>query len=148
DNFSTALSGFIGGVPTTTYGENIGVMAITKVYSVYVIAGAACISILMAFIGPLSALISSIPGNVIGGVTFLLYGMIGTSGIRLLVDQKVDYSQSKNLILTSVIFVTGLSGLKINFLGVSLSGMVLASVVAVVLSLLFYVFDRMGIMND
>ena len=148
DNFSTALSGFIGGVPTTTYGENIGVMAITKVYSVYVIAGAACISILMAFIGPLSALISSIPGNVIGGVTFLLYGMIGTSGIRLLVDQKVDYSQSKNLILTSVIFVTGLSGLKINFLGVSLSGMVLASVVAVVLSLLFYVFDRLGIMND
>ena len=148
DNFSTALSGFIGGVATTTYGENIGVMAITKVYSVYVIAGAACISILMAFIGPLSALISSIPGNVIGGVTFLLYGMIGTSGIRLLVDQKVDYSQSKNLILTSVIFVTGLSGLKINFLGVSLSGMVLASVVAVVLSLLFYVFDRMGIMND
>ena len=119
-----------------------------KVYSVYVIAGAACISILMAFIGPLSALISSIPGNVIGGVTFLLYGMIGTSGIRLLVDQKVDYSQSKNLILTSVIFVTGLSGLKINFLGVSLSGMVLASVVAVVLSLLFYVFDRLGIMND
>ena len=100
------------------------------------------------FIGPLSALISSIPGNVIGGVTFLLYGMIGTSGIRLLVDQKVDYSQSKNLILTSVIFVTGLSGLKINFLGVSLSGMVLASVVAVVLSLLFYVFDRLGIMND
>ena len=148
DNFSTALSGLIGGVPTTTYGENIGVMAITKVYSVYVIAGAACISILMAFIGPLSALISSIPGNVIGGVTFLLYGMIGTSGIRLLVDQKVDYSQSKNLILTSVIFVTGLSGLKINFLGVSLSGMVLASVVAVVLSLLFYVFDRLGIMND
>ena len=148
DNFSTAISGFIGGVPTTTYGENIGVMAITKVYSVYVIAGAACISILMAFIGPLSALISSIPGNVIGGVTFLLYGMIGTSGIRLLVDQKVDYSQSKNLILTSVIFVTGLSGLKINFLGVSLSGMVLASVVAVVLSLLFYVFDRLGIMND
>ena len=148
DNFSTALSGFIGGVPTTTYGENIGVMAITRVYSVYVIAGAACISILMAFIGPLSALISSIPGNVIGGVTFLLYGMIGTSGIRLLVDQKVDYSQSKNLILTSVIFVTGLSGLKINFLGVSLSGMVLASVVAVVLSLLFYVFDRLGIMND
>lgn len=97
DNFSTAISGFIGGVPTTTYGENIGVMAITKVYSVYVIAGAACISILMAFIGPLSALISSIPGNVIGGVTFLLYGMIGTSGIRLLVDQKVDYSQSKKL---------------------------------------------------
>ena len=114
DNFSTALSGLIGGVPTTTYGENIGVMAITGVYSVKVIGGAAIISILMAFIGPLSALISTIPGNVIGGVTFLLYGMIGTSGIRLLVDQKVDYSKSDNLILTSVIFIAGLSGLSSN----------------------------------
>ena len=92
DNFSTMLSALVGGVPTTTYGENIGVMAVTKVYSVYVIAGAAVISICMAFIGPLSMLIQSIPGNVIGGVTFLLYGMIGTSGIRLLVDSKVDYS--------------------------------------------------------
>lgn len=109
DNFSTAISGLVGGVPTTTYGENIGVMAITGVYSVKVIAGAAVFSILMAFIGPLSALISTIPGNVIGGVTFLLYGMIGSSGIRLLVDQKVDYSKSENLILTSVIFIAGLN---------------------------------------
>ena len=148
DNFSTMLSGFIGGVPTTTYGENIGVMAVTGIYSVYVIAGAAVISICMAFIGPLAALITSIPGNVIGGVTFLLYGMIGASGIRLLVDQKVDYSQSKNLILTSVVFVSGLSGLTINFAGVELKGMVLSSVVAVFLSLLFYIFDRLGWMNQ
>lgn len=148
DNFSTMLSGFIGGVPTTTYGENIGVMAVTGIYSVYVIGGAAIISICMAFIGPLAALIQSIPGNVIGGVTFLLYGMIGASGIRLLVDQKVDYSQSKNLILTSVVFVSGLSGLTINFAGVELKGMVLSSVVAVFLSLLFYIFDRLGWMNQ
>ncbi|WP_276877624.1 uracil permease, partial [Anaerococcus hydrogenalis] len=111
DNFSSALSGFVGGVPTTTYGENIGVMAITGVYSVQVIGMAAVISIIMAFFGPLAALIQTIPGDVIGGVTFLLYGMIGTSGIRLLVDQKVDYSKSINLILTSVIFIAGLSGL-------------------------------------
>ena len=148
DNFSTMLSGLIGGVQTTTYGENIGVMAVTGIYSVYVIAGAAVISICMAFIGPLAALITSIPGNVIGGVTFLLYGMIGASGIRLLVDQKVDYSQSKNLILTSVVFVAGLSGLTINFAGVELKGMVLSSVVAVFLSLLFYIFDRLGWMNQ
>lgn len=148
DNFSTMLSGAIGGVPTTTYGENIGVMAVTGIYSVYVLAGAAIISICMAFVGPLAALITTIPGNVIGGVTFLLYGMIGTSGIRLLVDQKVDYSQSKNLILTSVIFVAGLSGLSLNFAGVELSGMVLSSVVAVVLSLLFYILDRLGWMNQ
>ena len=147
DNFSTALSGLIGGVPTTTYGENIGVMAITGVYSVKVIGGAAIISILMAFIGPLSALISTIPGNVIGGVTFLLYGMIGTSGIRLLVDQKVDYSKSDNLILTSVIFIAGLSGLSIQFGSIELSGMVLSSVIAVVLSLMIHLIKKSGLSN-
>lgn len=147
DNFSTAVSGLIGGVPTTTYGENIGVMAITGVYSVKVIATAAVISILMAFIGPLSALISTIPGNVIGGVTFLLYGMIGTSGIRLLVDQQVDYSKSDNLILTSVIFIAGLSGLAIQFGSIELSGMVLSSVVAVVLSLMIHLIKKAGWSN-
>ena len=147
DNFSTALSGLVGGVPTTTYGENIGVMAITGVYSVYVIGFAGLISILMAFIGPLSALISTIPGNVIGGVTFLLYGMIGSSGIRLLVDQKVDYSKSENLILTSVIFITGLSGLAIKFGTMQLQGMVLASLVAVILSLLIYLIKKLGLSN-
>lgn len=148
DDFSTALSGFVGGVPTTTYGENIGVMAITGVYSVKVIGLAAIISILMAFIGPLAALILSIPGNVIGGVTFLLYGMIGTSGIRLLVDQKVDYSKSENLVLTSVIFITGLSGLEISFGYVKLSGMVLASVVAIILSLALFLIKKLGLNND
>ncbi|MCI5997869.1 MAG: uracil permease [Peptoniphilaceae bacterium] len=148
DNFSTMLSGLVGGVPTTTYGENIGVMAVTKVYSVYVIAGAAIISICMAFIGPLNMLIQSIPGNVIGGVTFLLYGMIGTSGIRLLVDEKVDYSNSQNLILTSAVFVTGLSGIGINFFGIQLKGMVLASMVAVVLSLTFYILNKYNLTNN
>ncbi len=147
DNFSTMLSGLLGGVPTTTYGENIGVMAITKVYSVYVIAGAAIISICMAFIGPLNMLIQSIPGDVIGGVTFLLYGMIGTSGIRLLVDQKVDYSKTQNLILTSVVFIAGLSGLEVNFFGIQLRGMVLASVVAVVISTVFYVLNKLNLTN-
>ena len=75
------LSGLVGSVPTTTYGENIGVMAMTGVYSVQVIGGAAVLSICCSFLGKLSALISTIPGPVIGGVSFLLYGMIGTSGI-------------------------------------------------------------------
>lgn len=148
DNFSSALSGLVGGVPTTTYGENIGVMAITRVYSIYVIGGAAVISIFMAFIGPLAKLISTIPGNVIGGVTFLLYGMIGASGIRLLVDKKVDYSNNKNLVLTSIIFVTGLSRVVLSIGGVALSGMVLASVVAVIVSLIFALFDHFGLAND
>ncbi len=147
DNISTAISGFVGGVPTTTYGENIGVMAITGVYSVKVIGTAAIISILMAFIGPLSALISTIPGNVIGGVTFLLYGMIGTSGIRLLVDQQVDYSRSDNLILTSVVFIAGLSGLTVQFGSIELSGMVLSSVIAVILSLMIHLIKKSGLSN-
>ena len=148
DNFSTALSGMVGGVPTTTYGENIGVMAITGVYSVYVIGGAAVISIFMAFIGPLAALISTIPGNVIGGVTFLLYGMIGASGIRLLVDKKVDYSNNKNLVITSVVFVTGLSQVVLRLGAVEFSGMVLASVVAVIISLVFALFDKFKLSNS
>ncbi|WP_312091351.1 uracil permease [Aminipila sp.] len=148
DNFSTMLSGFIGSVPTTTYGENIGVMAVTKVYSVRVIAGAAVLSIVCSFVGTLSELISTIPGPVIGGISFLLYGMIGASGIRIMVDSKVNYGKSRNLTLTSVIFVTGLSGIAVNLGDIQLKGMVLACVVGMILSLLFYIFDKIQITND
>ncbi len=148
DNFSSMLSGLIGSVPTTTYGENIGVMAITGVYSVQVIAGAAIISIVCSFIGPLAALIQTIPNPVIGGISFLLYGMIGTSGLRILVDQKVDYAKSVNLILTSVVFVVGLSGVTITLGTTSLSGMVLASITAMLLSLLFYFFEKAHLLNE
>lgn len=148
DNFSTMLSGCIGSVPTTTYGENIGVMAVTGVYSVYVIAGAALLSVICSFSGKLSALISTVPGPVIGGISFLLYGMIGTSGLRILVDSKVDYGNSRNLSLTSVIFVTGLSGIALKLGNIQLSGMVLACVVGMVLSLVFFGLDRLGLTND
>lgn len=148
DNFSTMISGFIGSVPTTTYGENIGVMAMTRVYSVYVIGGAAVLSIICSFIGKLTALINTIPGPVIGGISFLLYGMIGTSGIRILVDSKVDYARSRNLALTSVIFVTGLSGITIRFGEIELKGMVLACIVGMILSLIFYVLDKLNLTND
>lgn len=147
DNFSTMLSGFIGSVPTTTYGENIGVMAITGVYSVQVIAGAAILSIICSFIGPLAALIQTIPNPVIGGISFLLYGMIGTSGLRILVDKRVDYGKSVNLILTSVVFVTGLSGVVIQIGTTSLTGMVLACITAMLMSLLFYLFDKFNLLN-
>lgn len=148
DNFSTMISGFIGSVPTTTYGENIGVMAMTGVYSVYVIAGAAVLSILCSFAGKLTALISTIPGPVIGGISFLLYGMIGTSGIRILVDGRVDYSSSRNLALTSVIFVIGLSGISVKLGQIELTGMVLACIVGMILSLIFYVLDKLKLTND
>lgn len=148
DFFSTTLSGLLGSVPTTTYGENIGVMAVTKVYSVQVIGGAAVLSVLCSIIGKLSALINTIPEPVIGGISFLLYGMIGTSGLRILVDSKVDYGKSRNLTLTSVIFITGLSGIAVKIGNVELTGMVLACIVGMILSLIFYVLDRLKLTND
>lgn len=148
DNFSTMVSGLLGSVPTTTYGENIGVMAVTKVYSVRVIGGAAVLSIICSFVGKLSALIQTIPGPVIGGISFLLYGMIGTSGIRILVDSQVDYGKSKNLIMTSVIFVAGLSGITLKVGNVQLTGMVLACVVGMAMGLAFHLFEKFHLMND
>lgn len=148
DNLSTMISGMIGSVPTTTYGENIGVMAVTKVYSVRVIAGAAILSVICSFVGKLSMLIQTIPGPVIGGISFLLYGMIGASGIRILVDAKVDYGRSRNLALTSIVFVTGLSGIAVKFGNVQLKGMVLSCIVGMILSLVFYVLDQFRLTND
>lgn len=148
DNFSTMISGLIGSVPTTTYGENIGVMAVTRVYSVRVIAGAAFLSIICSFVGKLSMLIQTIPEPVIGGISFLLYGMIGASGIRILVDSQVDYGLSRNLTLTSVVFVTGLSGIAVKFGDIELTGMVLACIVGMILSLVFYILDRLKLTND
>lgn len=148
DNLSTMISGLIGSVPTTTYGENIGVMAVTKVYSVRVIAGAAVLSVICSFVGKLSMLIQTIPGPVIGGISFLLYGMIGASGIRILVDSRVDYGRSRNLTLTSVVFVTGLSGIAVKIGNIQLTGMVLACIVGMILSLVFYVLDKLHLTND
>ncbi|WP_356918112.1 uracil permease [uncultured Dubosiella sp.] len=148
DNFSTMISGFLGSVPTTTYGENIGVMALTGVYSVQVIAGAAIMSIICSFIGPLAALIQTIPNPVIGGISFLLYGMIGVSGLRILVDEHVDYANSVNMMLTSVVFVVGLSGVTIQLGNIALTGMVLAALVAMIMSLAFYLFAKFKWLNE
>ncbi|MDD2190466.1 MAG: uracil permease [Eubacteriales bacterium] len=148
DGISTTLSGLFGAVPTTTYGENIGVMAVTRVYSVWVIGGAAIFSITLAFIGKASVLIQTIPNPVMGGVSFLLYGMIAASGLRLLVDKKVDFSRGRNLALSAVVFVTGLSGAFIQIGEVKLTGMCLATIVGMLLSLIFYIFDRTGLSND
>ena len=148
DGLSTIISGMFGSVPTTTYGENIGVMALTKVYSVYVICGAGLISIILGFSGKMSAIICTIPTPVIGGVSFLLFGTIATSGLRTFIEEKVDFSKSRNLILASVIFVVGLSGIKLTFGTTELKGMGLATIVAMVLSIAFIIFDKLGIMNE
>ena len=135
DGISNVLSGLTGATPNTTYGENIGVMAITRVYSVWVIGGAAIIAIVISFVGKIGAGIRSIPVPVMGGVCLMLFGVIAAAGIRMLVEKKVDYSKPSNLILTAVTFVVGISGAKITLGTVELKGMALATVVAILLSL-------------
>jgi uracil permease len=148
DGVSTMISGMFGSVPTTTYGENIGVLAITKVYSVYVICGAGLISILLGFSGKISALISTIPTPVVGGISFLLFGSIATGGLRTFIEEKVDFAKSRNLILAAVIFVVGMSGIKLTFGNLELKGMGLATIVAMVMGICFMIFDKLGIMNE
>ncbi|MGF7035051.1 uracil permease [Paenibacillus mucilaginosus] len=145
---STILSGFAGSTPNTTYGENIGVMAITRVYSSYVIGGAAVFSILLSFSGKLAALISTIPSPVMGGVSLLLFGVIASSGIRILVDGKVDYSRPVNLILTTVVLVIGISGAAFTWGALTLKGMALATVVAILLSLFFRAAEKAKLLNE
>jgi len=148
DGLSTIISGMFGSVPTTTYGENIGVLALTKVYSVYVILGAGLISIVLGFSGKMSALISTIPTPVIGGISFLLFGTIATSGLRTFIEEKVDFAKSRNLILTSVVFIVGLSGIKLTLGTIELKGMGLATIIAMLISICFMIFDKLGIMNE
>lgn len=148
DGISTVLSGCCGSVPTTTYGENIGVMAITRVYSVWVIGGAAVISICLAFIGKLSALIQSIPPPVMGGVCMLLFGVIAASGVRMLVEAKVDYSQPANLSLTAIVLIVGISGVAVKIGDVQLKGMALATVVGMLLSLTFHLLAKFRLVQE
>lgn len=148
DGISNVVSGFAGSPPNTTYGENIGVMAITRVYSVWVIRGAAVLAILFSFIGKISAAISTIPVPVMGGITMLLYGVIAVQGFRMYVEQKVDFSKNRNMVLGAITFVIGVSGAAINIGTVQLKGMAFAAVVGVALSLLFWVFDKLKLMND
>jgi uracil permease len=142
DGISNVLSGFVGATPNTTYGENIGVMAITKVYSVWVIGGAAVMAILVSFVGKLAVLIRSIPVPVMGGVCLLLFGVIAVTGIRMLIERRVDYTQPRNLILTSVVLTAGVSGALVKVGAVELKGMALGTGVAIVLSLTFGLIDR------
>lgn len=145
---STLLSGFVGSTPNTTYGENIGVLALTRVYSTFVIGGAAVLAIALSFLGKFSALIANIPEAVMGGVSLLLFGVIAASGLRMLVESKVDYGKPTNLFLTTVVLISGLSGLKIEIGNFSLSGMALATVVAIILSLLFKLFEKLRWSNE
>ena len=148
NGISTMISSFFGSTPNTTYGENIGVLAITRVYSTWIIGGAALVAVVLSFCGKLAALITSIPTPVMGGISLLLFGIIAVSGLRMLVEQQIDYNNSQNLILTCVVLAIGISGASIQLGAVSLSGMGLATIVAIIVSLFFKLLDVLKLSNE
>jgi uracil permease len=148
NGISTVISGFVGSTPNTTYGENIGVMALTKVYSVWVIGGAAVIAILLSFSGTFSAIVSNIPAPVMGGVSLLLFGVIAASGLRIFVEQKVDFAKPTNMLLATIVLVVGISGTTLTWGAVTLKGMALATIIGIILSLFFKLVDVLGWSND
>ncbi|EON73207.1 solute carrier family 23 protein [Lysinibacillus sphaericus] len=136
DGLGTLVSSFIGGPPKTTYGENIGVLAITRVYSVYVIMGAAVIAVVVSFFGQAMALISTIPTAVLGGISILLFGIIASSGLRMLVENNVDFGNNRNMVIASVILVVGIGGAALKFTNsFAIEGMALAAIIGVILNL-------------
>ncbi len=135
DGLATMLSASLGGPANTSYGENTGIVAMSRVGSVFVIGGAALIAVILGFFGPLRALMESVPGGVIGGITIILYGLIAANGIKVLVRHKVDLGQMRNLVIVAAVLVIGLGGafIEINHVS-SISGMSLAAVVGIILN--------------
>lgn len=133
DGIAQIIAGFFGAPPVTSYGENIGVMALNKIYSVYVIAGAAVIAVVMSFIGKISALLSSIPTPVIGGISIALFGVIASSGLKILVENKIDFDHKKNLLIASVILVSGIGGLTLQVAGLQITGVAFSTLLGIIL---------------
>lgn len=139
DGLATALSALVGGPANTTYGENTGVLELSKVYDPKVIRLAAIYAVVLSFIPKMAELIGSIPSAIIGGVSFMLYGMISAIGVRNVVENKVDFTKSRNLIIAAVILVSGLGfsgGLTFNIAGTSitLTGLAIAALAGIILN--------------
>lgn len=136
DGTASIVAGLVGGPAVTSYGENIGVMQLSRVYSVWVIGGAAAFAVVFSFIGKLSALISTIPGAVTGGVGFVLYGVIAAAGLQVIVDNKIDYTQKRNLMIAAPILVIGIGNFHLQ-LGpqVDFSGVAIATLLGIILNL-------------
>src|SRR5690625_1438349 len=139
DGVATIIASLIGGPPNTTYGENIGVLAITRVFSVFVIGGAAVMAVMFGFIGIITEIIASIPTPVMGGVSILLFGIIASSGLRMLIDNQVDLGIKRNLVISSVILVIGVGGAAVRLTfgdaNIAIEGMALAAIVGLILNL-------------
>lgn len=136
DGLAQIVAGLVGGPPVTSYGENIGVLAITRVHSVFVIGGAAVLAVILGFVGKLSALILSIPNPVISGISFILFGVIAASGLKILIENKINFDKKKNLLIASVILVIGIGGLYVEAGTFTLSAMALATVLGIALNLI------------
>lgn len=135
DGAATAVSAFFGGPANTTYGENTGVIGITRIASVSVIRNAAFIAIGLSFLGKFTALISTVPNAVLGGMSILLYGVIASNGLKVMIEDKVDFNQSRNLIIASSMLVIGLGGAVFDLAGVvTLSGTALSAITGVILN--------------
>ncbi|WP_429971904.1 solute carrier family 23 protein [Fructilactobacillus sp. Tb1] len=135
DGAASLMAGILGGPAVTSYGENIGVMAITKVYSVYVIVGAAIFAMIFAFVNKLNVLIMQMPLPVIGGISFLLFGTIAASGIKVMVDDHLDLNKKRNLMIASVVLVIGVGNAYLQIGSFQFTGVALATVIGIVLNL-------------
>ncbi|MGT2774628.1 uracil-xanthine permease family protein [Streptococcus hyovaginalis] len=144
DGVATAVSAFIGGPANTTYGENTGVIGMTRVASVSVIRNAALIAIIFSFFGKFTAVISTIPNAVLGGMSILLYGVIASNGLKVLIERRVDFSQVRNLIIASAMLVLGLGGGVLDLGALTLSGTALSAIVGVVLNLVLPASSKSG----
>ena len=137
DGTASVVAGLVGGPAVTSYGENIGVMQLSRVYSVWVIGGAAFFAVIFSFVGKLSALISTIPGAVTGGVGFMLYGVIAAAGLQVLVDNKVDYSKKRNLMIAAPVLVIGIGNFHLQLSAqMDFSGVAIATLLGILLNLL------------
>ena len=136
DGIATSVSAFLGGPANTTYGENTGVIGMTRIASVSVIRNAALIAIALSFLGKFTALISTIPNAVLGGMSILLYGVIASNGLKVLIKERVDFSQMRNLIIASAMLVLGLGGAILKLGPVTLSGTALSAMTGIILNLI------------
>lgn len=142
DGLATSWAGLWGGPPNTTYGENVGVLALTGIFNISVIRTAALIAVLMSFVPKMGALISTIPSPVMGGVSIVLFGIIAASGLRTLVESGIDYGDKRNLVISSVILVLGIGGAELSLGGLSLQGMGLATLTGILLNLVLPQKDK------
>ncbi len=142
DGIATSWAGLWGGPPNTTYGENVGVLAITGIYNVSVVRTAAILAVALSFVPKMGALVSTIPNPVMGGVSIVLFGIISASGLRTLVESGIDYGDKRNLVISSVVLVLGIGGAELSIAGLSLQGMGLAALTGILLNLVLPFKDK------